>query len=110
MIEKHESIVSFQLKCDGKGICIGAGRKNKNSVCDKNNLMISLSSGTVYNGGQESKYPEAKSLNKNDKILTIKIDKEKGEMDFIADGQSKKKFQASFLKEEDCVVKTCSFS
>ena len=59
---------------DDKSILIGAGRKNKNNVRDKENLLIRLDTGEVYNGGQNSEYPEAKSLNKNGKILTIQID------------------------------------
>ena len=74
MIEKHGSIESFQLKCDRKEICIGAGIKNKNNLFDKNNLLINLYNGVYFNGGQKCEYPEAKSLNKNGKILTIQVD------------------------------------
>ena len=43
MIEKHGSLSeSFQLMDDDKSICIGAGRKNKDTVNDKDNLMINL--------------------------------------------------------------------
>ena len=58
---------------DGKGIWIGAGRKNKDDWGDKGNLLIDLKDGDFCNGGQESKYPEAKSFNKNGKILTVQV-------------------------------------
>ena len=75
MIEKHgSSVESFQLVGDDKDICIGAGKKNKDAYDDKDNLMISLYGGTVFNCGQKSQYPEAKLFNKSGKIWTVHVE------------------------------------